>query len=169
MIIALYKNYGVLSSEKKVVYTPYAPASDIYDKIKVDVPMRFIAGFNSFGELLIDLKVCTVPLPDVIATNKNGDPIFRWYDGAYHTYVLKEIEFNANTVVYWPFGEYLADNGRDSAVFTSDGVLTEKEAKIIIDRWKESYDLRFAGYDVYKGSRKKKTVCVLTKDEKEVS
>ena len=44
MKLSLYKSYGVLAHEGHPVYSVHAPASDIFDRITVEVPDELIAG-----------------------------------------------------------------------------------------------------------------------------
>lgn len=90
MKIKLYKNYGVLAHEKEAIYTYLKPASDVYDRVTVDVPQ--IVGVSGYGEHLVLLGGEVYPLTDVLTT-VNDAPALRWYDGrAYQIVTLLTVE-----------------------------------------------------------------------------
>ena len=78
MKIKLYKNYGVFAHEKEVVYTYIKPASDVYDRVKVNVP--YIVSVGDYGEYLVLLSGNVYTLQDVL-TAVDEAPALRWYDG----------------------------------------------------------------------------------------
>jgi len=85
MKIKLYKNYGVFAHEKEAVYTYIKPASDVYDRVKVDVP--YIVGVGDYGEYLLLLGDNVYTLQDVLTT-VDGAPALRWYDGQDYRVVI---------------------------------------------------------------------------------
>ena len=88
MEIKLYKNYGVLAPAKDPVYTYLKPVSDVYDRVKVDVP--YIVGVGDYGEYLVLLGGKVYTLQDVLTTVDEA-PALRWYDGqTYHAITLTE-------------------------------------------------------------------------------
>lgn len=90
MKIELYKNYGVLSHEKEPVYTYSTPASEVYDRVTVDIPQ--VIGVNTYDEPLVSLGSMIYPLKDVLAT-VDGEPALRLYDGQYyHNVILLTVE-----------------------------------------------------------------------------
>lgn len=90
MKVKLYKNYGVLAHEKESLYTYLKPASDVYDRVKVDVP--YIVGVGDYGEYLVLLGGEVYTLQDVLST-VDGAPALRWYDGqSYHDVILQTVE-----------------------------------------------------------------------------
>lgn len=80
MKLSLYKSYGVLAHEGYPVYSVHAPASDIFDRITVEVPDELIAGETEAGELLLTLSGVDYPLDDTL-TNVGDFPAIRWSDG----------------------------------------------------------------------------------------
>ena len=78
MKVKLYKNYGVLSHEKEPLYTYLKPASDVYDRVTVDVP--HIVGVADYGEYLVLLGGTVYTLSAVLTTVDEA-PALRWYDG----------------------------------------------------------------------------------------
>ena len=90
MKIKLYKNYGVLAHEKEPYYTYLNPASDVYDRVTVDVP--HIVGVGDYGEYLVLLGGTIYTLQDVLSTVDDA-PALRWYDGrAYQIVTLPTVE-----------------------------------------------------------------------------
>ena len=85
MEIKLYKNYGVLSHEKDLVYTYFNPASDVYDRVTVDTPQ--VVGMDEYDEPLVSLDGDVYPLQDVLTT-VDSEPALRWYDGQDYRVVI---------------------------------------------------------------------------------
>lgn len=80
MKLSLYKSYGVLAHEGHPVYSVHAPASDIFDRITVEVSDELIAGETEAGELLLTLSGVDYPLDDTL-TNAGDAPAICWSDG----------------------------------------------------------------------------------------
>lgn len=80
MKTTIYCSYGVLAHEKKNYYSVDGPASDIYDKIEVNIPDEIVIGKNAFGELILNLDGTKYLLSEVL-TNADDDPVLRWYNG----------------------------------------------------------------------------------------
>ena len=90
MKIKLYKNYGVLAHEKELIYTYFMPASEVHDRVIVDIPQ--VVGMNSYDEPMVSLDGSNYHLQDVLTT-VNDAPALRWYDGrAYHIVILPIVE-----------------------------------------------------------------------------
>lgn len=89
MTTTIYKSYGVLAHEKQPVYSAYAPASDIYDRITVEINIPTFA--NEAGELGVVLGGRKQWLVDVL-TNWGDAPALAWYDeDGYHHIILNVI------------------------------------------------------------------------------
>lgn len=101
MKIKLFKNYGVLASEKRNVYTYGMPngTATCWDEIDVEIPEELIAGENCYGNLLVefpDSPHC-YPLNDVLAGNKK--PEFRYINKDGNLKIIK-LEEELNTLSY---------------------------------------------------------------------
>ena len=88
MKVEIYKSYGVLAHEKKPVYTVSSPASDIYDKVLVEIPN--ISGENMMGDLLVKLETGEFPLNQVLG-NYDEDPALIWFDGFHTRHKILEV------------------------------------------------------------------------------
>lgn len=86
MKIKAYKNYGVLQSEKKAIYTVSAPNSTAvtYDEIEIELPDGFAISENAYGGTLIETPDHKTYLADEIIASHSGEPELRWYDGEQH-------------------------------------------------------------------------------------
>lgn len=83
MKIEICKSYNVLGRENYPVYST-SPASDICDRITVELPDDLYAGKNRAGETLLSLGGATYTLGEVL-TNHWDKPCLLWYDGrSYH-------------------------------------------------------------------------------------
>lgn len=90
MIVTIFKSYGVLAHEKQPVYTFGARASEIYDKIRVEVPA---CGVNQFGEPLIEIDGLTYSLSELLTNRGEKPAILIPGDSKYSHYkILKEVE-----------------------------------------------------------------------------
>lgn len=90
MKIKLYRNYGVLGHEKELIYTYFMPASEVHDRVIVDIPQ--VVGMNSYGEPMVSLGGSNYHLQDVLTT-VDEEPALRWYDGrAYQIVTLLNVE-----------------------------------------------------------------------------
>lgn len=90
MKIKLYKNYGVLGHEKEVIYTYFMPASEVHDRVIVDIPQ--VVGMNSYDEPMVSLDGSNYHLQDVLIA-VNNMPALGWYDGQnYHVMILLAVE-----------------------------------------------------------------------------
>lgn len=79
MKIEICKSYGVLGYEKVPFYS-LNPASDIYDRITVNVPDDLYAGENAYGDPLVTLSGMTYKLDEVLR-NRADNPMLAWHDG----------------------------------------------------------------------------------------
>ena len=77
----IYKSWGVLAHEKQPVYTFDVPASDIYDKISIEIPDGWSISENTVGQTLVDSPDGITYLGYEILTNWGDSPAFRWHDG----------------------------------------------------------------------------------------
>lgn len=78
MKIELYESFGVLSHEKEPVYSQFAPASDVYNRITVELP--YVTGETAAREPVLTLDGVDYPL-HVVLTTWDNTPTLRWYDG----------------------------------------------------------------------------------------
>lgn len=78
MKIELYESFGVLSHEKEPVYTQFAPASDVYNRVTVELP--YVTGETAAREPVLTLDGVDYPLRYVLST-WGGKPALRWHDG----------------------------------------------------------------------------------------
>lgn len=81
MKVSMYESYGVLCHEKESVFTLFAPASNVYDFITVDVPN--VVGFNLINEPVVDCGGVEYPLESVLKS-RNSEPTLCYYDGLKH-------------------------------------------------------------------------------------
>ena len=83
MNIKIYKSYGVLAHEKQTFYSVSAPASDIYDEIKVEMPCEVWA--TASGEPGVTLGGVDHLVREIL-TNWGDAPALVWYeeDGKHH-------------------------------------------------------------------------------------
>ena len=87
MKIDLYESFGVLAHEKEPVYALFAPASDVYNRVAVELP--HVTGETAFGEPVLTLDGVDYPLHDVLATWDNR-PALRWHDGRHPRRIMLE-------------------------------------------------------------------------------
>lgn len=92
MTMKIYASMGVLSHEKRPVYTVGGPAGEIYDELTVELPDGWELDENEAGEPLLTMPTGEVYLASDLLTNADDDPALRWYDGnEYHHIVLHQI------------------------------------------------------------------------------
>lgn len=90
MTTTIYKSYGVLAHEKQPVYSKAAPASQIYDRITVEINLP--TWENAGGELGVILDGRKELLDDLLTTRGDA-PALAWYDeDGYHHIILKVID-----------------------------------------------------------------------------
>ena len=87
MKIELYESFGVLSHEKEPVYSQFSPASDVYNRVTVELP--HVTGETDFGEPVLTLDGVDYPLHDVLTTWDNR-PALRWHDGRHPRRIMLE-------------------------------------------------------------------------------
>lgn len=75
MTVQICKSYGVLSHEKKPFYSVYTPASDIYEKINVEIP--YPIWHNYLDEIGVTLDGEDFLLSQVL-TNWGDAPAMVW-------------------------------------------------------------------------------------------
>ena len=80
MKVELFASYGVLSHEKEPVFSLVLPASDIYDRVTVDLPDELVVGTNYEGEPLLKLSGMTYRLSEAL-DNQGHSPVIQWHDG----------------------------------------------------------------------------------------
>lgn len=78
MKIELYESFGVLNHEKEPVYTQFVPASDVYNRVTVELP--YVTGETAAREPVLTLDGVDYPL-HVVLTTWDNTPTLRWYDG----------------------------------------------------------------------------------------
>lgn len=83
MKVKIYCSYGVLAHEKHPVYSVHAPASDISEKIEINIPDEIIRGTNEYGEPILMLDGMKYLLSEAL-TNAGDKPVIRWYNGNTH-------------------------------------------------------------------------------------
>ena len=90
MVVTIYKSYGVLAHEKQPFYSVSAPASNIYDEIKAEMPWKVWK--NASGEPCVTLGGVDYLVREIL-TNWGDDPALVWYedDGKHHR-LLKVVE-----------------------------------------------------------------------------
>ena len=90
MNIKIYKSYGVLAHEKQPFYSVSAPASNIYDEIKVEMPCNVCE--SASGEPYVTLGGVDYLVRESL-TNWGDDPALVWYeaDGKHHR-LLKVVD-----------------------------------------------------------------------------
>lgn len=99
MKIEICKSYGVLGHEK-VPYYSLNPASEIYDRITIDVPDDLYAGENAYGDPLVTINGTTYTLDEVLSNNA-GNPMISWYDGDKVRYrILNGVDNNKTQTMY---------------------------------------------------------------------
>lgn len=83
MVIKIYKSYGVLAHEKQPFYSVSAPASQIYDEIKVQMPCD--VWDTASGEPGVTLGGVEYLVSEIL-TNWGDAPALVWYedDGKHH-------------------------------------------------------------------------------------
>lgn len=65
MTTTIYANYGLLGAEKRTVYS--CGRGEIYDELVVDIPDDLFAGYNTAGEVLVDIGLSYMhPLSEVL-------------------------------------------------------------------------------------------------------
>ncbi len=92
--IEIYCNYGVLSAEKRNVYTYGAahPHSTCYDKMTVRVPEKWKLCEGQTGQVMVESPWGWCYDINDVLFDRNGDPVFRALDkqGRRSTAVLLE-------------------------------------------------------------------------------
>lgn len=88
MKINLYESFGALAHEKEPVYSQFAPASDVYNRITVELP--HVTGETIVGEPVLTLDGEDYPLRYVLAT-WGGKPALRWHDGQHPRRMMLEV------------------------------------------------------------------------------
>ena len=89
MTANIYKSYGVLAHEKHPYYSVSAPASDVYDIVKVEITVP--TWRNVMDQLGVTLDGQDYLLSDVL-TNRGDKPALAWVnDNGHHTIILNEI------------------------------------------------------------------------------
>lgn len=90
MKIALYESFGVLSHEREPIYSQFAPASDVYNRVTVELP--HVTGETAMGEPVLTLDGADYPLRYVLST-WGGKPALRWHDGRHpRRIILQAVE-----------------------------------------------------------------------------
>lgn len=90
MTTTIYKSYGVLAHEKRPVYSKAAPASEIFDRITVEIGLP--TWQNAGGELGVILDGRKELLDDLLTT-RGEDPALVWYDkDGSHQIILNVID-----------------------------------------------------------------------------
>lgn len=81
----IYRNYGVLGAEKRIVYTCDAPhcSAIVTDEIEVELPKGWKASKNIAGQTLVKNSRGLVFLMDEILGGSEY-PCFFWYEGMQH-------------------------------------------------------------------------------------
>lgn len=87
MKIELYESFGVLAHEKEPVYSLFAPASDVYNRVTVELP--HVTGQTVLGEPVLTLDGTDYPLHDVLTTWDNR-PALCWHDGLHPRRIMLE-------------------------------------------------------------------------------
>lgn len=79
----IYKNYGCLSAEKRIVYTYGAvePTAVTYEEIEVQLPEGWKEAENNMGNTIIVSPEGEVFLPNELLSG-NECPCFQWIDGS---------------------------------------------------------------------------------------
>jgi hypothetical protein len=90
----IYKNYGCLAAEKRVIYTQSAPAATAtcYDEITVKIPEDFEAYENMMGEIMVETPWgITYNANELLGGNEK--PMFKAidFDGKEHRVALEVI------------------------------------------------------------------------------
>ena len=78
----IYASYGVLSHEKRPVYTADTPASEIHEIVSVTLPDGWAWAENAAGASLITSPDGETWLANDILSNYGDQPCLRWYDGS---------------------------------------------------------------------------------------
>jgi hypothetical protein len=86
MIKTVYAAYGVLAHEKRPVFSVHAPASDIYDEVKIVIPDELIVGENNIGEPILNLDGVEYLLSEALS-NRGDMPVLRWYANGQHKHI----------------------------------------------------------------------------------
>lgn len=79
----IFKNYGCLSAEKRIVYTYGAvePTAVTYEEIEVQLPEGWKEAENNMGNTIIVSPEGEVFLPNELLSG-NECPCFQWIDGS---------------------------------------------------------------------------------------
>lgn len=86
MTTTIYANYNLLGAENRTVYS--TARGEIYDELVVDIPDDLFAGYNTYGEVLVDVGLSYAhPLGEVLCGN--DVPCIRCFDG--DGYVLRKL------------------------------------------------------------------------------
>ena len=80
MKMTVYCSWGVLAHEKHPVYSVHAPASEICDKVEINIPDEIIYGVNEIDEPILLLDGTKYLLSEAL-TNAGDSPVLRWHNG----------------------------------------------------------------------------------------
>lgn len=78
MTIQIYKSFGVLGHEYQPFYSESAPASDVFERISVEIP--FPTWRNVMDEVGVTIDGVDYLLSQVL-TNHGDRPALAWFDG----------------------------------------------------------------------------------------
>lgn len=94
-VIKIYANYGVLSSERKIVYTYSSKASEIFDEIYIEIPAGFKVYDQSDGiGIILSADEGYDYTVDELLKNVGDAPVFCYVgkDGGYRAIKCRVVE-----------------------------------------------------------------------------
>ena len=74
MKTTIYANYGMLSAEKRCVYTTTESDAIVSEPIDVIIPVEYIAGRNEAGEILIAIDGLNYTLQQLLIEDDDDEP-----------------------------------------------------------------------------------------------
>ena len=91
--MTIYKNYGCLAAEKRIIYTFGAPqpTATCYDKINVDLPDGWHEVATDYGDAVKSPWGAVYWISEVLAGNKRPEFAAYDYEGSLHRYELETV------------------------------------------------------------------------------